>query len=308
MIKTNAVAALTNSVLFEIDDAATFLKELKNQGYLPGVPSATDITITTGQQPASELKGLQHPFVSTFLVTVAEDSFTNHYTVMHPTMAAPWQLERAWRTDAEGRTIEEWQVNSVPQFHVTVPLEDLTNLAAMQDEVSSHQAIRGPLMHELRAATRFLTELGRTGRLPGMFAHHGHEQVTTDTLPFKALEYPFAATFCVNEVGESFTNHYTLAQSAKGAPWQLQRAWRTTGAYSQAPTVLLLRCNHERCSASRAFEAGFTLALGQLVGCRAHSAWAARGMEVLSGDSEEFPSACLVAVERTQTDPAKPFG
>lgn len=227
MIKTNAVAALTNSVLFEIDDAATFLKELKNQGYLPGVPSATDITITTGQQPASELKGLQHPFVSTFLVTVAEDSFTNHYTVMHPTMAAPWQLERAWRTDAEGRTIEEWQVNSAPQFHVTVPLEDLTNLAAMQDEVSSHQAIRGPLMHELRAATRFLTELGRTGRLPGMFAHHGHEQVTTDTLPFKALEYPFAATFCVNEVGESFTNHYTLAQSAKGAPWQLQRAWRT---------------------------------------------------------------------------------
>ena len=204
------------------------LKELKNQGYLPGVPSATDITITTGQKPALELKDLQHPFVSTFSGHCG-GRFVYQSLHRHASDDGCALAVGTGMADGRGGPNDRGVAGqfSPPISCYCLPWKDLTNLAAMQDEVSSHQAIRGPLMHELRAATRFLTELGRTGRLPGMFAHHGHEQVTTDTLPFKALEYPFAATFCVDEVGESFTDHYTLAQSAKGAPWQLQRAWRT---------------------------------------------------------------------------------
>jgi tetratricopeptide (TPR) repeat protein len=224
---TNAASALTNSVLLEIDGAATYLKELKKQGYLPGVPKSSHSTITTGNQSASKLKRLRYPFTMTFLATLAEDSSTNHYTVMQTTKAAAWQLNRAWQTDPQGRIIKEWPVTSVPRLQATAPSQDLTNLAAMQNELSSHQAMRGPLMRELRAAAKLLTELGRSGRLPGMFAHHGHEQVTIDASPFKEVNYPFVVTFRVNEAGESLTNHYMLVQSAEDAPWQLQKAWRT---------------------------------------------------------------------------------
>ncbi|MGH7939551.1 MAG: hypothetical protein ACREFR_00580, partial [Limisphaerales bacterium] len=98
----------------------------------------------------------------------------------------------------------------------------------LQEGVASQQATQDPQLRELRAAAKFLTELGRSGRLPGIFAHHGHEQVTTGTLPSnKEVEYPFLVTFHVNEVGETSSNHYTLEQAMKDAPWQLDKAWRT---------------------------------------------------------------------------------
>ena len=144
-------------MLFEIDKAATYLKELKKQGQLPGAPKASHFTMTSGQQPASELKALRYPFVTTFVVTLAGEAFTNHYTAMQRAKAAPWQLKRAWRTDPQGRTIKEWPVASVPKLHATVPSKDLANLTAMQHEMSSHQAMRRPFMRELRAAAKFLT-------------------------------------------------------------------------------------------------------------------------------------------------------
>ncbi len=226
---TNACSIAANSTLLEIDGAAAYLKELKQQGYLPGAPQSSHFTMTTGDQPASKLKGTGYPFTMTFLVTLAEDSFTNHYTVMRTAKAAAWQLNRAWQTDPQGRTIKEWPVDSVPKLHATGSVDDLGTLAAMEKDISS-RSTREALTHELRAAAMFLTELGKRGDLPGI-PKNGRESVTTGALPrsefSKGVTYPFAVTFHVNATGESFTNHYTLMRPAKDAAWQFKKAWRT---------------------------------------------------------------------------------
>lgn len=224
--KTNTAPTLTNSVLFEIDGAATYLKELKKQGQLPGVPKSSHATITTGEQPASELKELRYPFTATFLVTLEEDSFTNHYIACQPVNGGTWELMRAWRTDPHGRTVKQWAVASVPKLKAMASPEDLPNLAAMQQDVSSHATEREPMMREFRSAAKYLTELGRVGGLPGIPAH-GHEQVTTGAVALNKVTYPFTVTFLVNEAGESFTNHYSFTRAAKDASWRLQKAWRT---------------------------------------------------------------------------------
>jgi len=65
-------------------------------------------TATTDNMPLSELKEATYPFSLTFNVVLIGDPFTNHYTVMHATADAAWQLQRAWRTDTGGHTIVEW--------------------------------------------------------------------------------------------------------------------------------------------------------------------------------------------------------
>ncbi len=229
MVKTNAHSILTNSVLLEIDAAATYLKDLKKQGQLPGVSTNSPEDVTTSGLHVSDLKELKYPFAMTFLATFAGDSFTNHYTAMQPAADAAWQLERAWQTDPQGRTVKEWPVSSVPKLHATGSVDDLGTLAAMEKDISS-QSTREALMRELRAAATFLAELGKHGSLPGI-PKNGRESVTTGALPrlefSKGVTYPFAVTFYVNVVGEPFTNHYTLMQPAKDAAWQFEKAWRT---------------------------------------------------------------------------------
>ena len=34
----------------------------------------------------------------------------NHYTVVKMSADSPWQIQKAWRTDAQGNTIEEYRV------------------------------------------------------------------------------------------------------------------------------------------------------------------------------------------------------
>ncbi len=108
-VLTNALTALTNSALPEMGEAGKFLVELKKSGHLPGVPqdSHGDMSVNA---PLSAFQEAKYPFTVTFDLIMNGDSLTNHYTVVRPTKAAVWQLEKAWRTETDGHTIKDWPV------------------------------------------------------------------------------------------------------------------------------------------------------------------------------------------------------
>ena len=91
----------------EVAKASDFWLALKERGDLPGMAKDDHGKLTTGSLPSS---ALQYPFAVTFHVVMTGDSFTNHYTIGQATENAPWQLEKAWRTDAQGQIVKEWPV------------------------------------------------------------------------------------------------------------------------------------------------------------------------------------------------------
>jgi hypothetical protein len=107
--QTNFFLVLTNSEVLEVYAALKFVVELKDKNQLPGVSKDDQMSITTGL-PMSHLKEVKYPFSGTFDLVLAGESFTNHYAVVRPAADAAWQLEKAWRTDAQGHAIKEWPV------------------------------------------------------------------------------------------------------------------------------------------------------------------------------------------------------
>jgi hypothetical protein len=106
-VETNALIALTNTALPEMDQGAKFLMALKTSGHLPGMPQKSHGQASVSA-PVSAFQDAKYPFIVTFDVVVNGDSLTNHYTVVRPLKDAAWQLERAWRTDKQGQTVVEW--------------------------------------------------------------------------------------------------------------------------------------------------------------------------------------------------------
>jgi hypothetical protein len=92
--------------------AEEFMGDLKNQGRLPGVAKDghgdgnLDVPFTSD---LSMLK-IKYPFSLTFNYVAKGDSLTNNYTFVQSTKDSAWQLQRAWRTDSQGRVIKEWPV------------------------------------------------------------------------------------------------------------------------------------------------------------------------------------------------------
>jgi hypothetical protein len=104
-------------------------------------------------------------------------------------------------------------------------------LASFETNILS--ALTNSAMAELDAGAKFLTELKKQGRVPGV-SKDSHAEVTgglhTDNLKMSELKeakYPFSLTFNVVLTGDSLTNHYTIMRASPDADWQLQRAWRT---------------------------------------------------------------------------------
>ena len=112
--ETNVLSILTNSAMAEMGAGLKFLTELKKQGRVPGVPKDSHAEVTgglhSGNLEMSELKEAKYPFSLTFNVVLTGDSLTNHYTIIRASSDADWQLQKAWRTDTEGRTVKEWPV------------------------------------------------------------------------------------------------------------------------------------------------------------------------------------------------------
>ena len=86
-----------------------FLVRLHQKGQLPGDAKDEHGKITCYLSPA-DLEQTIYPLSRTYQVVKKGDSSTNNYTIKRFAKHSPWQLQRAWRTDSQGRVTEEWAV------------------------------------------------------------------------------------------------------------------------------------------------------------------------------------------------------
>jgi hypothetical protein len=81
--------------------AGTFLKDLQSKGRLPGWSKEEQFQPVGGKFHLAANS-------TTFEVRKQGDPSTYHYTVIRAAKNGSWKLQRAWRTDPDGRTIEEF--------------------------------------------------------------------------------------------------------------------------------------------------------------------------------------------------------
>jgi hypothetical protein len=84
----------------DMEAAAEFLKNLMEKGQVPGWSKSDKGTIYLEANPNFEA----------FDGRKSGESSTYHYTVARASEGGPWKLEKAWRTDLDGHTIEEYPV------------------------------------------------------------------------------------------------------------------------------------------------------------------------------------------------------
>jgi hypothetical protein len=93
--------------------AGMFCDDLKAQDRLPGISENSHGDMTSDDLSESDScisQKIKYPFLLTFHIVLTGDSLTNHYTLMQPSKDSAWQLQRAWRTDSDGRVMKEWPV------------------------------------------------------------------------------------------------------------------------------------------------------------------------------------------------------
>jgi hypothetical protein len=81
----------------------SYLKDLKEEGQLPG----------WSKDEHGKSKGVKFHFgfnSATVEAQKNDDSSVYHYTVIRASGEDPWKLQKAWRTDAKGRVVEEYPV------------------------------------------------------------------------------------------------------------------------------------------------------------------------------------------------------
>ncbi len=96
-LKQTSISPLVDE---NMEAAAEFLKNLKKNGQVPGWLENDNGTI--------ELEG--HLNSETYDFRKNGDSATCHYRVTRASKASPWQLQKAWRTDQNDHTIEEYPI------------------------------------------------------------------------------------------------------------------------------------------------------------------------------------------------------
>jgi len=90
----------------DLHGAIEFLKSLKATGRQPGW-SAHD-----KGEAALETYSYFAPKSVTLRIRKQGDRSFYHYTLIRPSEAAGWQMQKAWRTDRKGRTLEQYQLSS----------------------------------------------------------------------------------------------------------------------------------------------------------------------------------------------------
>ena len=102
-------AAEKNPVAIEAASGGDFLLSLREQSKLPGVPEDAHGEIRSDFSfPLPEQ--VTYPFSQTFQVSIKGQTLINHYTVLRETKDSPWQLQKAWCTDSQGRIVEKLPV------------------------------------------------------------------------------------------------------------------------------------------------------------------------------------------------------
>lgn len=100
----------TNEVAAETLSAGNFMGELQISDRLPGVSKDDhgEMTSTKINFSATE----HYPISRTFFIIKNGDQSKSkyYYQFTRISKASEWQLEKAWRTDSEGKTIEEFTI------------------------------------------------------------------------------------------------------------------------------------------------------------------------------------------------------
>jgi hypothetical protein len=87
------------------EEAATFLIRLLKSGQLPDVENGAHLDFHFKQSETN------YPMSRTFNLRMKNhDPFVNHYTVVKISDSSPWQLKKAWRTDAKGKTVTVYPI------------------------------------------------------------------------------------------------------------------------------------------------------------------------------------------------------
>jgi len=83
------------------------LEQLKKRGQLPGVSKADH-----GKPTAFHFNHFDSPYLDTATWDALKngDASVYHYTFTRAAKHGPWKLQKAWRTDQKGRTMEEYPV------------------------------------------------------------------------------------------------------------------------------------------------------------------------------------------------------
>jgi hypothetical protein len=89
-----------------MDAAVTFLRNMKGNGSLPGW-SKDEVGVIHSY---SKVCGNAGSVSETFDIRKDGNSSIYHYTVLRASEAGPWKLEKAWRTDHNNHTVEEYPV------------------------------------------------------------------------------------------------------------------------------------------------------------------------------------------------------
>ena len=86
-----------------------FLRDLKDNGRLPGVSTDEHGMLKSGSEDKEAPTG-SYPVSRTFYFTKNNDSNQYCYTVVQTSSNSNWQLQKAWRSDASGKVVEEYPV------------------------------------------------------------------------------------------------------------------------------------------------------------------------------------------------------
>src|SRR5215831_5902661 len=112
-VLVSAAALLVSCASYKVREEAKsggdFLVQLHQKGKLPGDAKEERGKISC-YLSATDLEQRLYPLSRTYQVVKNGDSSTNNYTITRLTKHSPWQLQRAWRTDSQGRVTEEWTV------------------------------------------------------------------------------------------------------------------------------------------------------------------------------------------------------
>jgi len=103
---SSLVGCASYTVKREAKSGGDFLIGLHKKSQLPGDTKDEHGKITCYLSP-TDLKQNSYPLSRTYQVVKKGDSSTNNYTIIRLTKHSPWQLQRAWRTDSQGRVTEE---------------------------------------------------------------------------------------------------------------------------------------------------------------------------------------------------------
>jgi hypothetical protein len=85
----------------DVNTGIEFLRDLKKKSQLPG---------WTKDDKGQLVYSGSHSNPLAFTVKKTGDSFIYHYSIASASKNSPWKLQKAWRTDQDGKTIEEYPV------------------------------------------------------------------------------------------------------------------------------------------------------------------------------------------------------